>query len=81
MIAIIDYGAGNLRSVKKVFDYLMVESQIFSNSDGLTDAEKVVLPGVGAFGAFPHGQHPHVALEPCPGRGGDTLRGHDVGSQ
>ncbi len=51
MIAIIDYGAGNLRSVKKVFDYLKVESQIFSKSDGLTDAEKVVLPGVGAFGA------------------------------
>lgn len=51
MIAIIDYGAGNLKSVKKAFDYLQVESQVISNSEKLTDAEKVVLPGVGAFGA------------------------------
>ncbi len=51
MIAIIDYGAGNLRSVKKAFDYLKVESQIISSPDQLADAEKIVLPGVGAFGA------------------------------
>ena len=51
MIAIIDYGAGNLKSVKKAFDHLQVESQVISNSDELADAEKVVLPGVGAFGA------------------------------
>ncbi|UCE05744.1 MAG: imidazole glycerol phosphate synthase subunit HisH [bacterium] len=51
MIAIIDYGAGNLKSVKKAFDYLKVESQIISNSEELTDAKKVILPGVGAFGA------------------------------
>lgn len=51
MIAIIDYGAGNLRSVKKAFDYLQVESQIISSPDQLAAAEKIVLPGVGAFGA------------------------------
>jgi glutamine amidotransferase len=51
MIAIIDYGAGNLKSVKKAFDYLNVDSRVISNSKELTDAEKVVLPGVGAFGA------------------------------
>jgi len=51
MIAIIDYGAGNLRSVKKAFDYLQIESQVVSNREQLADAEKVVLPGVGAFGA------------------------------
>jgi len=51
MMAIIDYGAGNLKSVKKAFDYLNVESRIISNSEELTYAEKVVLPGVGAFGA------------------------------
>lgn len=51
MIAIIDYGAGNLKSVKTAFDYLNVESRIISNNKELTDAEKVVLPGVGAFGA------------------------------
>ncbi|MDZ7400630.1 MAG: imidazole glycerol phosphate synthase subunit HisH [candidate division KSB1 bacterium] len=51
MIAIIDYGAGNLRSVKKAFDYLKVESQVISSPDQLTGATKIVLPGVGAFGA------------------------------
>jgi glutamine amidotransferase len=51
MMAIIDYDAGNLKSVKKAFDYLNVESRIISNSEELTYAEKVVLPGVGAFGA------------------------------
>jgi len=51
MIAIIDYGAGNLRSVQKAFDYLKVESQIISSPDQLAAAEKIVLPGVGAFGA------------------------------
>lgn len=51
MIAIIDYGAGNLRSVKKAFDYLKVPSQIISTPDQLAGAEKMVLPGVGAFGA------------------------------
>jgi len=51
MIAIIDYGAGNLKSVKKALDYINVESRIIADSNGLNEAKKVVLPGVGAFGA------------------------------
>jgi len=51
MIAIIDYGAGNLKSVKKAFDYLKVESKIVAKKEDLAEAKKVVLPGVGAFGA------------------------------
>ena len=51
MIAIIDYGAGNLKSVKKAFDFLKVESVIVSNIEDLAQAKKIVLPGVGAFGA------------------------------
>lgn len=51
MIAIIDYGAGNLRSVKKAFDFLKVQSKIASRSEEIDNAEKIVLPGVGAFGA------------------------------
>jgi imidazole glycerol phosphate synthase glutamine amidotransferase subunit len=51
MIAIIDYGAGNLLSVKKAFDYLEIPSQIVAHADQLKTADKVVLPGVGAFGA------------------------------
>ena len=51
MIAIVDYGAGNLKSVKKAFDFLDVKCKIVSSSQELQDADKVVLPGVGAFGA------------------------------
>lgn len=51
MIAIIDYGAGNLQSVKKAFDFLNVKSQVVSSPNEAAGAEKIVLPGVGAFGA------------------------------
>ena len=51
MIAIIDYGAGNLRSVKKAFDHLKVQSEIITTPEKIEDAQKIVLPGVGAFGA------------------------------
>ena len=51
MIAIIDYGAGNLRSVKRAFDFLGVDSKIIKNPADFCDVERVVLPGVGAFGA------------------------------
>ena len=50
MIAIIDYGAGNLQSVRKAFDYLGVQTQVTSDPKVLLDAEAAILPGVGAFG-------------------------------
>lgn len=49
MIAIIDYDAGNLLSVKKALDYLGQESVITRDKDVLLAADKVILPGVGAF--------------------------------
>jgi glutamine amidotransferase len=51
MIAIIDYGAGNLKSVKKAFDFLQVQSKVISSSEEWGGFTKLVLPGVGAFGA------------------------------
>lgn len=51
MVAIIDYGAGNLQSVKRAFDYLQVESRIITSDTEMKDVDRVVLPGVGAFGA------------------------------
>ena len=51
MIAIIDYGAGNLRSVKKAFNHLERESMIAVKAKDLKKADSVVLPGVGAFGS------------------------------
>ena len=50
MIAIIDYGAGNLMSVKKALDYIGAESIITSNPAELAAADRVILPGVGSFG-------------------------------
>lgn len=49
MIAIIDYGAGNLFSVKNALDYLGLENIITKDPDVLRKADKLILPGVGAF--------------------------------
>lgn len=50
MIAIIDYGAGNLHSVKNALDYLGAECKITGDAEEIASADKVILPGVGAFG-------------------------------
>ena len=64
MIAIIDYGAGNLLSVKKAFEFLNVKCQVVSTGSELQDAERVVLPGVGAFGAAMEKLHDHDFVAP-----------------
>lgn len=51
MIAIIDYGAGNIFSVKNALDYLGLESRLVSDEKSVRDADAVILPGVGAFPA------------------------------
>lgn len=50
MIAIIDYGAGNLHSVRNALDFLSAPCIVTSDSDEILSADKVILPGVGAFG-------------------------------
>ena len=50
MIAIVDYGAGNLHSVKNALDFIGAKSVVTSGADVIADADKVILPGVGAFG-------------------------------
>ena len=50
MIAIIDYQMGNLRSVQKGFEKVGYEAIVTCNPEDLKRAEKIVLPGVGAFG-------------------------------
>ncbi len=49
MIAIIDYGMGNLRSVQKALEKVGAQAQITQNPDEIKKAQKVVLPGVGAM--------------------------------
>jgi glutamine amidotransferase len=51
MIAIVDYKAGNLTSVKKAFDHVGVECVVTSDPEVVAKAEKIVLPGVGHFAA------------------------------
>ena len=51
MIAIIDYGAGNIFSVKNALDYLGLENSLVSDAESIKSADAVILPGVGAFPA------------------------------
>jgi glutamine amidotransferase len=50
MIAIIDYGVGNLRSVAKAFEYIGYPAIVTDQPEIVRQADQVVLPGVGAFG-------------------------------
>jgi imidazole glycerol-phosphate synthase subunit HisH len=51
-IVIVDYGAGNLNSVKKAFDHLGANVVVTSEPDVVVTADKIVLPGVGHFSAL-----------------------------
>jgi imidazole glycerol-phosphate synthase subunit HisH len=50
MIAVIDYKMGNLRSVQKALEVVGADTRITSDPADLRKAEKIVFPGVGAFG-------------------------------
>ncbi len=52
MIAIVDYGAGNLNSVKKAFDHLGAEVVVTCCPETLATADKIVFPGVGHFSSL-----------------------------
>ena len=49
MIAIVDYGAGNIFSVKNALDFLGVENKLTADKADLEAADAIILPGVGAF--------------------------------
>ncbi|MEZ6047326.1 MAG: imidazole glycerol phosphate synthase subunit HisH [Planctomycetaceae bacterium] len=49
MIKIVDYGMGNLRSVQKAFEKIGADVEICADPEGIASADKLVLPGVGAF--------------------------------
>lgn len=50
MVAIIDYGAGNLQSVKKALDFIGAKSIITADENEINAASHIILPGVGSFG-------------------------------
>ena len=58
-IAIIDYGVGNLRSVEKAFTSQGIDAIVTSDEQILRKADKLVLPGVGAFAACMDGLRKH----------------------
>lgn len=49
MIAIVDYGAGNIFSVKNALDFLGIENKLTADAKDLENADRIILPGVGAF--------------------------------
>ena len=50
MIAIVDYGVGNICSLYNSFKYIGVEAVLTSDKDVIAKSDKIILPGVGAFG-------------------------------
>lgn len=50
MIVVVDYGMGNIRSVSKAFEACGADVTVSSRPEDLAKAERIVLPGVGAFG-------------------------------
>jgi glutamine amidotransferase len=64
MITIVDYGSGNLRSVQKAFEKLGAAARITDDPQVVSESERVVLPGVGAFGDAMRALHDRGLVEP-----------------
>lgn len=69
MIAIVDYGMGNLRSVQKAFEFLGYDAAVTDQAQTLAEASHIVLPGVGAF---------RDAIEALKGKGLDETIKREV---
>lgn len=50
MIAVIDYGAGNLKSITNALDFLKVKYKVTDKVSDIEKADKIIFPGVGSFG-------------------------------
>lgn len=64
MIAVIDYGAGNLQSVEKAFRFLGCDAEVTTDAKALQSASAAVLPGVGAFGDAMHSMEKSGLVQP-----------------
>lgn len=83
MIALIDYGISNLRSVQKAFEHLDTEVTLVDTPDRLAQADRLILPGVGAFPAGMKGLQERGLIEPIKqaARDGRPLIGICLGMQ
>ncbi len=82
-VAIIDYGVGNLRSVEKAFAAMGCEAIVSADDRVLREAERLVLPGVGAFASCMNGlrERGFDSLVRERAAGGTPLLGICVGMQ
>ncbi len=83
MIALVDYGISNLRSVQKAFEHLGREVALVDTPDRLAQADRLILPGVGAFRAGMQGLQERGLIEPIKqaAREGKPLIGICLGMQ
>ncbi|MCI0455189.1 MAG: imidazole glycerol phosphate synthase subunit HisH [Candidatus Dadabacteria bacterium] len=83
MIAIVDYGMGNLRSVKKAFEQLGFSPTVTRNSEEILNSNALVLPGVGAFGDCMKNLEDFGLVEPIKSfiKGGKPFLGICLGLQ
>ena len=83
MIALIDYGISNLRSVQKAFEHLDTAVTLVDTPDRLAQADRLILPGVGAFPAGMKGLQERGLIEPIKqaAREGKPLIGICLGMQ
>jgi len=83
MIALIDYGISNLRSVQKAFEHLDTEVTLIDTPDRLAQADRLILPGVGAFPAGMQGLRERGLIEPIKqaAHDGKPLMGICLGMQ
>ncbi len=75
MLAIIDYGAGNLRSVQKALQYIGAACKITSDPATIARADGVILPGVGAFGDCMDSMRKRALTEPVRAAAKEALAG------
>ena len=82
MIAIIDYDAGNIKSVEKALHYLGEETVVSRDPQTLLNADKVILPGVGSFGQAMENLHTYglVPVIHETGREENTISGNLSGT-
>lgn len=64
LIAIVDYGMGNLRSVQKGFERVGADARIVTSAEEISRASKIVLPGVGAFANAIEHMRTHEFVDP-----------------
>ena len=83
MIGIVDYGMGNLRSVEKALERLGFESRLLKHPEEIADADRLVLPGVGAFGDAMRGLREQGLVAPIRryARSGKPVLGICLGMQ